>query len=207
MIDFLNNIDTQLFLALNSLHTDFLDPVMKALSGKWIWVPFYLVLLIIISIHHYRKQPYMAVRRTLLVLICIALAITFADQICASVIRPLVERPRPANEDSPIYALVHIVDGYRGGHYGFPSCHAANSFALAAFIMLFFRNKLAIYGMLSWALLLCYTRIYLGVHYPGDLLVGALIGSAGGVGSYYLYRFLYSLRPIPYTDKFLSFGN
>ncbi len=207
MIDFLNNVDTQLFLTLNSLHTDFLDPIMKALSGKWIWVPFYMVLLYLIWRDYNKRFSALAVRRTLLTLVCIALAITLADQICATLIRPIIERPRPANEDSPIRALVHIVDGYRGGHYGFPSCHAANSFALTTFIIMVFRNKVAITGMLSWALLLCYTRVYLGVHYPGDLLVGAIIGSCAGACCYYLYRYFCKLRPLPIFSQYLSIND
>lgn len=207
MIDFLNNVDSQLFLALNELHTDFLDPIMKALSGKWIWVPFYIMLLFLVWRDHNKRQPALALRRTLLTLMCITLAITLADQICASALRPLVERPRPANEDSAICELVHIVDGYRGGHYGFPSCHAANSFALSAFIIMLFRNKIAVIGMLAWALLLCYTRIYLGVHYPGDLLVGAVIGSCIGICCYMLYSYLYKLRPLPAFRQYLSMND
>lgn len=187
MLETLQSIDSEIFLALNGLHADWLDGIMKGISGKWIWVPFYVVLLFLVWRRNSRLYPVDKVRRTLLCLGCIVLAITLADQICASVLRPIFCRPRPGNADSPICDLVHVVNNYRGGHYGFPSCHAANSFALAAFIALFFRTRLALWGMLAWAVLLCYSRVYLGVHYPGDLLTGAVIGSAIGALCYWLY--------------------
>lgn len=87
---------------------------------------------------------------------------------------------RPANPENPIVDLVHIVNGYRGGSYGFPSCHAANSFGLAMYVIFLFRKRWLSVFIITWAVLNCYTRIYLGVHYPGDLIVGGIIGGFGG---------------------------
>ena len=162
MIDWLNTIDTQVFLALNGLHAPYFDVFMKLFTGKWIWVPMYAAVLFA-------------------VVVCVALAITIADQVCATLIRPEVCRLRPSNPENPLSEMVHIVGGYRGGSYGFPSCHAANSFALASFLILLFANRKLSLFIFAWAVLNSYSRVYLGVHYPGDLLVGAIIGTAAGL--------------------------
>ena len=116
----------------------------------------------------------------------IALTITFADQVCATLIRPWVARPRPANEFSPIADLVYIVNERRGGRFGFPSCHASNSFGLAFFLVFLFRKRWLSLFICLWAAVNCYTRIYLGLHYPGDLIVGMIIGGCGAGLMYYL---------------------
>lgn len=174
MIDWLNTIDTQVFLALNGLHAPYFDAFMKLFTGKWIWVPMYAAVLFAV-VRNYRW------RQTLAVLVCVALAITIADQVCATLIRPEVCRLRPSNPENPLSEMVHIVGGYRGGSYGFPSCHAANSFALASFLTLLFANRKLSLFIFVWAVLNSYSRVYLGVHYPGDLLVGAIIGTAAGL--------------------------
>lgn len=174
MIDWLNTIDTQVFLALNGLHAPYFDVFMKLFTGKWIWVPMYAAVLFAV-VRNYRW------RQTLAVLVCVALAITIADQVCATLIRPEVCRLRPSNPENPLSEMVHIVGGYRGGSYGFPSCHAANSFALASFLTLLFANRKLSLFIFAWAVLNSYSRVYLGVHYPGDLLVGAIIGTAEGL--------------------------
>lgn len=174
MIDWLNTIDTQVFLALNGLHAPYFDAFMKLFTGKWIWVPMYAAVLFAV-VRNYRW------RQTLAVLVCVALAITIADQVCATLIRPEVCRLRPSNPENPLSEMVHIVGGYRGGSYGFPSCHAANSFALASFLILLFANRKLSLFIFAWAVLNSYSRVYLGVHYPGDLLVGVIIGTAAGL--------------------------
>ena len=173
MIDTLQNLDSEVFLFFNQAHCPFFDSFMSLYSGKFIWIPMYAALLIVML----RRYPLIKV---LFLLAGIALSITLADQICSSLIRPLCERLRPSNPDNPLAELTHIVDGYRGGAYGFPSCHAANSFALAVFAALMLRRRGFTLFIMLWAAVNCYSRIYLGVHYPGDLIVGALIGSAVG---------------------------
>ena len=173
MLDFLIDIDTQILLFFNGLHFPFFDYFMKAFSGKLIWVPMYATMLYIL----FRRFGW---KVALCFTIGIACAIALADQIGASMIRSAVERYRPSNLNNPIHTLVHIVDGYRGGRYGFPSCHAANSFALATFLSLLFTKRRFTIFIFIWAITTAYSRLYLGVHYPGDLLVGALLGSASG---------------------------
>lgn len=179
LIQILNNIDTSIFLFFNGMHTAFGDYFMSTFTGKWIWIPMYASILYIL----FKNYDWKVV---LGCIVTIALTITFADQICATLIRPVVERYRPSNLNSPIVDLVHIVNDRRGGQYGFPSCHASNSFGLAFFVILIFRKRWLSIFILSWAVVNSYTRIYLGLHYPGDLIVGGLIGSAGAYLFYWL---------------------
>jgi len=179
MIDFLVDIDTSLFLTLNGLHADCLDRFMYVFSGRFIWIPLYVAI------------AFMLVRRLgwkggLISVAAICLAAACSDFTCARLIRPVVERLRPANPDNPISTFVHIVNGYRGGAYGFPSCHATNTFALAVCSSLFMRLRPYTIFIFVWACAQCYSRIYLGVHYPGDILAGAIIGSSYALISYFI---------------------
>ena len=190
MTDFLqllNDLDSQLLLAINGLHNPYFDTFMYAYSGKWIWIPMYAALVYVL----FRNLSW---RVALACLVGVALTITFADQIGASVIRPWIERLRPANLENPLSASVHIVNGYRGGSYGFPSCHAANTFGLTFYLMFLIRRRGFTLFMCAWALLTCYSRSYLGVHYPGDLLAGALLGLCGAALMYGLFRWLVGYR-------------
>ena len=190
MTDFLqllNEWDSQLLLAINGLHNPYFDTFMYAYSGKWIWIPMYAALVYVL----FRNLSW---KVALTCLVGVALTITFADQIGASVIRPWVERLRPANLENPLSASVHIVNGYRGGSYGFPSCHAANTFGLTFYLMFLIRRRGFTLFMCAWALLTCYSRSYLGVHYPGDLLAGALLGLCGAALMYGLFRWLVGYR-------------
>lgn len=169
LLQSLTEADQSLLLYLNGLHNTFGDYFMPVFTGKWIWVPMYAGILYVLLKNYNWKV-------TLLCLIAITLTITFADQVCATLIRPIVERPRPSNPASPIADLVHIVNGRRGGGFGFPSCHASNSFGLAFFLVFLFRKRWLSLFICIWATVNCYTRIYLGLHYPGDLIVGMLVG-------------------------------
>lgn len=185
MLERLQFIDQELFLFLNSLHSGYWDQFMWIFTAKLPWIPMYAAILYVICKN---MRPSVS----LLAVISIVLTIVYADQICATLIRPLVERMRPSNPNNPISEWVHIVNGKRGGRYGFPSCHAANSFGLAFFVMLLFKNRLLTLFILLWASLNSYSRIYIGVHYPGDLIAGMLVGLSGAVLMYKL--FCYGLR-------------
>lgn len=191
MLETLQQIDQHLLLTLNGFHAPYWDNFMWIVSAKLTWVPMYATLLYILCKNF-------NIRMTIFTVIAIALTITFADQICATVIRPIVERMRPSNLNNPISEFVHILHDKRGGRYGFPSCHASNSFGLAFLMMFLFKQRSLTIFILCWATLNSYSRIYLGVHYPGDLLAGMLVGLSGAAGIYCIYR--YALR-IPAIAK------
>lgn len=180
----LSDIDARLLLIVNGAHSPFFDSVMWCISGRWIWVPFYAVLAYLL----FRRMSW---KRASICLVTIGLIILAADQTCATLIRPEIGRLRPANLNNPLSSFVHVVNGYRGGRYGFPSCHASNTFALAVFMSLVIRHKWFTVMMFSWAFVVSYSRMYLGVHYFGDLFCGATIGSLFAVLFYYLQNYLF----------------
>lgn len=180
----LSDIDARLLLIVNGAHSPFFDSVMWCISGRWIWLPFYAVLAYLL----FRRMSW---KRASICLVTIGLIILAADQTCATLIRPEIGRLRPANLNNPLSSFVHVVNGYRGGRYGFPSCHAANTFALAIFMSLVIRHKWFTVMMFSWAFIVSYSRMYLGVHYFGDLFCGATIGSLFAVLFYYLQNYLF----------------
>jgi undecaprenyl-diphosphatase len=169
MLDFLLQTDKALFLFLNGLNVSWLDQVMFWISDKYTWIPLYLILLGLCLRYYGWKQ-------TLLILGFIILLITLSDQI-TGFMKGYFQRPRPSR-DPELEGLVHLVNEYRGGRYGFASSHAANSFALAGF-MIFLLSKKVKYllpVLIVWATINSYSRIYLGVHYPGDIVAGGLVG-------------------------------
>lgn len=181
MLSFLDGIDSQALLAINGWRSAWADSFMYAFSGKLIWIPLYLSILYVIVRNFHWKVAVGCV-------VAIALTILFADQVGASIIRPHFERMRPSNLNNPISEFVQIVNGKRGGRYGFPSCHAANTFGLAFFLLFLFRNRMLSSFMMLWAIVTCWSRAYLGVHYPGDLLAGMFLGLIGASLSYWLFR-------------------
>lgn len=167
----LEQLDHNLLFFFNGTHSEWADSVMMTITGKWTWIPFYVIL---VGLMFWRCGW----RRSIVYLLAIAAVITLTDQACASWIRPAVERLRPCSPDNPLSAMIQTVNGYCPGSYSFPSCHAANTFALASFLSLTFRNRGITLTMFAWATIVSISRLYLGVHYPSDLLAGALIGSA-----------------------------
>ena len=158
--------DEELFLWLNSLHVDWLDPIMAWITAKESWIPLYAILIGALVWQH-RKQ-------SIWILLGVALLILCTDRTTSGFMKPFFERLRPCLEPA-IADLVYTVKGC-GGKYGFASSHAANTFGLAMFLSFFFKRKWSTIAIFLWAAVVSYSRIYAGVHYPGDIIVGGLVG-------------------------------
>ena len=177
MVEQLEKLDQQLFLFLNSINSPFWDPIMNALTGKLIWVPLYIAILFFMAMKYKRKFY--------VIILFIILAAILADQ-SSVFIKNLVQRPRPCHD--PVFeGMVHIFNNHCGGIYGFVSSHASNAFDVAMISLLFIGKRWYTIIIIIWALIVSYTRIYLGVHYPGDILFGSLLGMMIGWSAYRLY--------------------
>ncbi len=150
---------------------------MHAISGKLIWVPLYLAILIYLGTRYKRKF--------LIILLFIILAATLADQ-TSVIVKNIFHRLRPCHEPS-LMGMVHLLNGECGGLYGFVSSHATNTFDAALLSLSFIKKRWYSISIILWASVICYSRVYLGVHYPGDVFCGAILGSFIGWGVYNLY--------------------
>jgi undecaprenyl-diphosphatase len=166
MLEALTRTDQQWMLWLNGHHSPFFDWLMYAVSGRFEWIPLYIVILAFII----KKYKW----KSIWIILAIVVLVTLTDQTC-NLLKDSVKRLRPCR-DPQIGHLVHRVNNYCGGTFGFVSAHAANSFGLATFISLVYKNRWITLGMFSWALLVSYSRVYLGAHYPGDVICGAMVG-------------------------------
>lgn len=170
MLDFLINIDTELFLFLNGIHSPFFDSIMYWISHKFFWVPFYAFLVFLL----YRM--YGTKKGTILTLLII-LTFGITNTLSVKAFKNVFERPRPCHNEI-IMEQTHIVNDHCGGKWGFVSSHASNVFGLATLIFFFLgkRIKGIGIGVFVWAAIISYSRIYLGVHYPLDIICGASLG-------------------------------
>jgi len=168
------DIDRQWLLALNGSDSLFLDGLVKTLTTASTWIPLYIALLYLVIKNNDQWQKMLLIVGAALT--CVVLAGSLDDIF----VKPMVARWRPTHD--PIIGMdVDLVNGYRGGSYGFFSAHASNTFSLAVFFVLLIRNKVLSIALVIWSLINCWTRIYLGVHFLGDILVGILWGGIVGV--------------------------
>lgn len=179
MIDFLLEIDKKWFLFLNGIHSPFWDTIMWYVSETKTWIPLYAVILFFI----FRQLKW----KGFITLFFIVLLITLSDQISVRFFKNVFERLRPCHNQE-IANFVHIVNNKCGGQFGFVSSHASNTFSLAMFTSLLFKNKPFSISIFLWAVVVSYSRIYLGVHFPFDILGGAILGIIIGLLVYKSYQ-------------------
>ena len=176
----LTDIDRSILAFFNGSDSLFVDNLAVILTSGLTWIPLYLSLLyVVIKNNETMKQ-------IMLVIGCVILSIVLSDGVADFIVKPMVERLRPSN-DPLIKYTVNVVEGIRGNSYSFFSAHASNTFCIAMFFSLLVRNKVFVVTMVSWSLINCWTRMYLGLHYPSDIMVGLLWGGFSGAFAYYIY--------------------
>ena len=168
LIQSLNLFDTELFLFFNGMHNSFFDGFMYAFTQIFVWIPLYASVIYLLI----KTKKYDALWLILFLVLCIVIC----DQISSGIIKNTVQRLRPSHEPS-LDGMVHLVNGYTGGRFGFVSSHAANTFGFALLSSLLIRNRNFAVMIFAWSLVNCYSRIYLGVHYPLDIVGGLLVGT------------------------------
>lgn len=199
MLEQLIQLDKSWLLVINGAHAPWADTLMWHISQAATWLPLYAFLIICLFIKfrgQYTKWSTFNIRLFTIVIamLMVAIAVGGSDLICAKLIKPLVARPRPTH-DAEIGALVQVVNGYRGGAYGFCSNHAANTMACAVLCSAIFTygkpwqaHLYVTFPLLLWVVLNCYSRMYLGVHYPLDIAAGLLVGGLMACGVWRLGR-------------------
>ena len=190
MFQWLIDLDKKALLYFNSMHSPAWDNIMFWISGDKSWIPLYFFLLLYLI---YKERPY----RFIFTILFVALAVLLCDK-TSVLLKNLVERPRPTH-DLEIANLVHIVNNYRGGTYGFVSSHAANVFGVATFLSNQFKHFRWSLFLLLWAVVVSYSRIYLGVHYPLDIICGAILGTLIGMLCY-----IFKVRTAVYVERYIE---
>lgn len=188
MIEYLEELDRQIVVAINGHHTPLLDEIMWWISAKITWIPLYLLLAFLAFKKLNRKH-------FIIFIVLVVGAVAVTDLVSVHLFKNMFLRYRPSHNllitDQLHFYEIKPGEWYKGGQYGFVSSHAANFFAIATASWLVLRKYFSslIWYLLSIGLLICFSRIYLGVHYLSDIFVGALLGSLIAIGLYRLWYF------------------
>ena len=197
ILNTINDADRDLLTTINFDGPTGYDFFWAMYSDKWTWIPFILVIVYCLL----RPGNW---KHRLLIIGSVALLFLLSDFVVSSFIKNVICRPRPSH-DPAVMSLLSYVNDYRGGAYGFPSNHASNGFATATFLALLFRNRWVTLSAFLWAIGSCYSRMYLGVHYPTDILCGALLGTLFAFLVFILYKKAAKrLALLPYRDIYVS---
>ena len=192
MLERLIHIDTEILLAINACHAPWADTLMWIISAKTTWIPLYL-LLIVLLVYRYRQPAPTTVKWLQKVPACVVMILTIvaavglADFIASGILKDWVARPRPSRVPE-LEGVLHLVNDYKSGRYGFVSSHAANTMACGLLFSLIWRKKITTISLMLWVAANCYSRMYLGVHYPLDILGGLIVGALVASGAYALLR-------------------
>lgn len=180
----MQELDTQLLMLLNGSDSSFVDGIMMMVTNGITWIPLYIALFILVI----KNNESMA---QIAIIVGCAIGCVLISTIAADLIsKPLFARWRPVNDPILKYSI-DVVNNYRPGKYGFFSAHAANTFSLALYLSLWIRNRGFTATMIFWSLINCYSRIYLGVHYPSDILAGLLAGIVVGILMFVFSKYLF----------------
>ncbi len=188
MLEKLVHIDQKVFLLLNGIHNSFFDFVMYWISQTAVWIPLWFFFIYII-IKKYKEYSWV-------IILTLFISVGLSDFLSVHLFKNIFERLRPCHNPE-LSSIVHIVKNHCGGKYGFVSSHSANMFSIATFLFLAFKKDFpkSIYLVFAWASLIAYSRIYLGVHFPADILGGAFLGSFISI------CFWLILKKTKYTNK------
>lgn len=191
-------MDMRWLLWINQHHAEWADSLMWGISGRLTWLPLYVLLIVLLFWRFGWK-------RALVFVVAIVAAVGLSDWISSGIIKNAVCRLRPTHEPA-LGGQIHVVHDYLGGMYGFVSSHAANTISLSLLFCLIWtktpsseevtssRHVHQCWWLMLWVVLNCYSRMYLGVHYPGDILGGLLVGSATALGIWGILLWIYKKR-------------
>lgn len=185
--------DKTLLMVFNGSHCPFVDRLAVTLTCGYMWIPLYIALLLLVINNH------KTVVQISLVISMALLAIVLSEGMADLIVKPLVARLRPIH-DTLMQDSVQVVNNYRAEGYSFFSAHASNTMAVAVFFSLLVKDRLFACILIVWALVNCWTRLYLGVHYPSDIIVGVVWGSVSGLFAYTMYNKVKDTRSVRASD-------